>query len=647
MGELLNTLKQTFAKKSGQYYELRSPYKRTMWTDYPRPQLKRASYMNLNGEWQIYKKQEGSKRIMVPFAPQSCLSEYECDDIAKIPEELLYEREFVLPKDFILNPKDRVLLHFGAVDQIAQVFINARPVGRHEGGYLSFTCDITDFVRGDEEVNRISVLAEDRLDHTYPWGKQKKDRGGMWYTPVSGIWQTVWLEAVPETYIDSLRIDVAKDWKVIITPEIISGKRLPDKQNRKAGDKSRKNAGKLKFDTGNRDGKKDGKAPYLSCEILLPTEDGEGTISYTVEANETQQIILDMDHISKKAGCPLKLWTPDSPYLYRCVIYLGKHPGDAIETYFGLRYIEISQQNGRKNICLNGKPIFLHGVLDQGYYSDGLFLPANPKGYADDIALVKRLGFNMLRKHIKVEPELFYYYCDQMGMLVMQDMVNNGSYSFIRDTGLPTIGFKKHIEKSRSLGLPGERKRKAFFVEHSRQLMKQLHNHPSIIAYTIFNEGWGQFASQKVGDELRALDPGRLYDYTSGWFAHKGSDFDSVHEYFHPKAMKAKDKPLFLSECGGYSLALEDHIYSVDESYGYGMCRTREELTDRIIGMYEMMVLPSIKQGMVGSVLTQLSDIEDEVNGLITYDRCVVKVKEEKMQELAKRLHTASEQSDM
>ena len=276
--------------------------------------------------------------------------------------------------------------------------------------------------------------------------------------------------------------------------------------------------------------------------------------------------------------------------------------------------------------------------MDQGYFCDGLFLPANEEEYERDILRMKNMGYNMLRKHIKIEPEYFYYACDKLGMLVMQDMVNSGKYYFIKDTALPTIGMKKRKDKS---GITG--RRKEFFVEHTKETIEHLHNHPCIIAYTIFNEGWGQFESDRMYDMVKEWDGTRLIDSTSGWFHQKKNDFDSHHIYFKVIKLPIGKRPLFVSECGGYSMAVEGHYYSKYATYGYGACTSSEELTGEIVHMYDEMIISAIKEGACGCVYTQLSDVEDEINGLYTYDRKVCKVDTKAMTEVAEKIRKEME----
>lgn len=543
----------------------------TDWTrEYPRPQLKRSSFFCLNGSWLL----EG-KPIEVPYPPQSALSGWE----GTVPEEMTYERTFALPAGFA-SPAHRVLLHFGAVDQIAAVFVNGRPAVRHEGGYLPFCADVTDLLCEGE--NTLTVHVIDTLSHDYPYGKQRKKRGGMWYTPVSGIWQTVWMEAVPAAgAVTGLRI----------TPDLTGVT--------------------LEVDTD--------AAEYT---VVLQGQTGEHRI-----ACSGRSVRLTLSELGEEPH----LWTPDDPYLYRFTVQTGT---DRVESYFALRTCTIESDGRRSRFCLNGKPLFWHGLLDQGYFADGIYLPAGPDGYEADIRNMKELGFNLLRKHIKVEPEAFYYQCDKLGMLVMQDMVNNGGYSWLFDTALPNIGLLKRPDR-----YPGGKRRKAIFEAHAAATQAHLYNHPCIVSYTIFNEGWGQFDSDRVYANCKAADPTRIYDATSGWFAQKQSDMESLHIYFKTMQLAPTGpRPLFLSECGGYTRPIDGHRFNTEKTYGYGAAESEEALTDKILALYETMVLPSIPAGLCGCIYTQVSDVEDEVNGLYTYDREICKVTKERMRALAVRL---------
>lgn len=593
------------------------------WQEYPRPQMRRAGYRILNGTWEL-----NGKDIRMPFPPQSVLSDYG----EKVEDCLHYKKLFELPPDF---GKERILLHFGAVDQIAEVYVNRIFVGKHEGGYLPFSFDITDSIKEGE--NLLEVKAVDTLSHDYPYGKQKKKRGGMWYTPISGIWQTVWLEFVPENYIENIRL--TPDLNGVDIEIIVNGIETVEADERKGAENSAttcvdslqpessviSGGGKRHI----REKATQDNPVKTGFRIQLTLENGK-TVEKEFSDNKGR---LDLTDIQMEDGSSYEpiLWTPENPHLYEMRVLTET---DAVDTYFALRTINIEEVAGKKRVCLNGAPIFLHGVLDQGYFSDGIYLPAKASEYTKDILRMKELGINLLRKHIKVEPDIFYYECDRLGMLVMQDMVNSGSYSFIWDTALPTIGMKKRRDTLG--GISG--KRKEFFVRHSKETIEHLYNHPCIVAYTIFNEGWGQFCSDYMYDRVKEWDDTRLIDSTSGWFHQEKNDFDSEHIYFKVIPLHPKKRPLFVSECGGYTMAKEGNMYSKHASYGYGMALNEEMLTQKILYMYENMILPFIKDGVCGCIYTQLSDVEDEINGLYTYDRKVCKVNKEKMKVLAERL---------
>ena len=544
----------------------------TPWQVYPRPQMRRENWLNLNGVWDFAVNYENMGGIQVPFCPESSLSGF-----GKHFEEgdlLQYSRSFILPEGF---NRGRVLLHVGAADQRAEVFLNGKPVGSHQGGYDAFTMDITDAL---SKHNRLSIFCMDDLeDQAYPYGKQvlPGKRGGMWYTPVSGIWQTVWLESVPENYIQKLNIE-NRGYSVTISIE-----------------------------------------PKLAGKVHIP-----GVGDYTLRDGA----------VTVTPEKP-NLWSPKNPYLYDFEIETEE---DRVKSYFAVRSLEIKKVGDYPRLCLNGKPYFFHGLLDQGYWPDGIFTPAKPECYADDILAMKRLGFNTLRKHIKVEPDEFYYQCDRLGMIVLQDMVNNGDYSFVRDTALPTVGLQKLADN----WLHTDIRTRKLFLESMEATINQLKNHPSICYWTIFNEGWGQFESNVVYEICKKLDDTRFVDSTSGWFRRELSDVDSRHVYFKKVRLKGnKKKPLVLSEFGGKTCRCEGHVFNPDKSYGYGGCDSLDALNDAVAKLYLDEVLPCVEKGLCAAIYTQVSDVEDEINGIVTYDRKVCKLNAETMLPIAEALQKA------
>ncbi len=531
------------------------------WDVYPRPQFKRQSFINLNGIWNLEIKRKNTSvfggEIIVPFPLESRLSGV---DFKKETNDLL-----IYSKTFELAPtSDRILLNFGAVDQECKVYINGNFVGENIGGYLPFSFDITSRIKKGE--NEIKVEVTDTLNLDLAYGKQRKKRGGMWYTETSGIWQTVWLEEVPENFIESIKV----------TPNLTG------------------------FDI-----------------TVLGGED-EKTIEidgkkHTFSGDKTR---IEIEN-------PIN-WTPENPHLYEFTLTSGENK---VDSYTALRTVRVEGNE----ILLNEKPYFFHGLLDQGYFSDGIYTPATPKALENDILKMKDCGFNMLRKHIKIEHELFYYYCDKLGMAVFQDLVNCGKYSFLIDTALPTIGLKKGITH-RATPLRREQ-----FIKNSKDTLNLLYNHPSVVYYTLFNEGWGQFDAKNLYKMMKDIDPTRIWDATSGWFQTGESDVLSEHIYFKPLKFKPDSRPLVLSEFGGYSSKIKDHSFNKTKTYGYRFFSVNEDFKKALLKLYLDEVIPAIKKHhLCATVLTQVSDVEDETNGLLTYDRQFLKVNPTEMQEMAK-----------
>ena len=529
------------------------------WERYPRPQMLRTDWLCLNGTWD-FAFGDTKTSIRVPYCPESLLSGVK--DAPEIGQEMTYRRTFAVPQTW---KGKRVLLHFGAVMRKAVVLVNGTKVCEHDNGYLPFSADITDALNDGE--NELVVRVINDLDPRYPYGKQKVRRGGMWYTPCSGVWQTVWLEPVPERAISALRIRNGLDWVEIEADGVSDGFVALD-------------------------GK---EYPFCGGRV---------------------RIEIDEPHP----------WTPEDPYLYRFALTSG---GDRVESYFALRTLSTEVIDGVLRLCLNGKPYFFNGLLDQGYWSDGLYTPASPDGFETDILAMKSLGFNTLRKHIKIEPEQFYYDCDRLGMVVFQDMVNNGVYRFLRDTVLPTV---RLLKRSDARSNPDEQTRR-IFLESMAATVRQLQNHPCICLWTIFNEGWGQFSADDAYDRLKALDPTRFVDSTSGWFHQSKSDVDSLHIYFDKLHLGKEPRPQLLSEFGGYVWKLPERSFNTEKTYGYRKYETREAFIKALRTLYGSLI-PLAKRGLCGAIYTQVSDVEDETNGFFTFDRAVLKVRPEELSDL-------------
>ena len=558
-------------------------------SEYPRPQLRRDSYMNLNGRWEYAIRKDAKApseydgEIIVPFSPESLLSGVGRQVMPG--DKLWYRRTFRLDKNF---KRDRVLLHFGAVDQECEVFVNGEAVGSHKGGYTPFTLDVTDSLTDGE--NSLTVIVTDTTsDGPHAYGKQSFNRGGIWYTPQSGIWQTVWLESVPENYVKALKITPLFDERKV----------------------------RIEID-----------AAHAAGANVVIRKDGTVIAEEWADESGKVELLIQDEYFSP--------WSPDDPFLYDITVRLEQ---DTVESYFGMRKFSTTEWNGKKVFALNNKPIFMNGVLDQGYWSDGLYTAPSDEALIYDIETMKDLGFNMLRKHIKIEPLRWYYHCDRLGMLVWQDAVSGGEpYNPMVIQVLPFIGFKLRDTKYSTFGRTDEAGRDQF-VQDLTDMVELLYNTVSLALWVPFNEGWGQFDSLKITQMLWEMDDTRLVDHASGWHDQGGGDLNSFHVYYRPVRLKHdKHRVLALTEFGGYSMPLPGHMSSPKE-FGYRIYHDSDSFMNAYCKLYEKEVIRCMeKQALSAAVYTQVSDVEDEVNGLLTYDRKVCKVDTARVRKLNQRL---------
>ena len=545
-------------------------------SEYPRPQMVRDSYLCLNGVWNLRFLSDGEKaqdqQILVPYSPESAFSGVE--RTLQAHETMLYSRHV----DFgdVDFTESRILLHFGAVDYRAVVFIDKEQAAEHIGGYLPFSLEV------DKSSFDLDVSVQDPGDsRQISRGKQSSSPGGIWYPKTSGIWQTVWMEKVPRSYI--------KDIKIL--PDL-SGFFLTVLMNDDAVQKATVSIG--------------GKNVEIST-------------------NEKQYIKIENPH----------LWSPEDPYLYNFDITAGD---DKVSSYVGLRTFGIGKdEKGNNVLLLNNKPYFHHGLLDQGYYQGGYYTPSDDKDFINDISRMKKMGFNTLRKHIKVEPLRWYYHCDRLGMLVWQDMVSGGGRYRLFVIAAPLIiGSFLRDDKYSKFAREDACEREVWEQE-AYDTVTTLYNCTSIAMWVPFNEGWGQFDSRRITDNIRKLDDSRTIDHASGWHDQGIGDFRSLHVYFHPYRFRKdrKGRPVILSEFGGYGMELGK---TGKKAFTYRKYRTKADLTEAIVKLYEKQIMPAKCRGLAASIYTQVSDVEQEVNGLLSYDRKTVKVEEEKITEMSERL---------
>lgn len=578
--------------------------------EYPRPLLMREDYQILNGWWDYaftidYKQpQQYEGRILVPFSPETALSGVGRQ--LKPDEYLWYRRNFNLPGWERERGQNRILLHFGAVDQSCEVRINGHKVKRHTGGYLPFEVDISRYAQ--ESANELIVAVKDLSDTSYhSKGKQKLNAGGMFYTAQSGIWQTIWLEKVPETYIKEIKTVPDIEKKIIRIK--VSSSYSTDKKN---VDKLSRNLPiEIKI-------RKPGLYPD---PVVKPSQiSTEDMLETAVQAVSDKWIEIPIESIS--------LWNCETPYLYYFEVKLGD---DRAISYFAMRKFSLETKVHEEfpRICLNGEVQFQNGVLDQGYWPESLYTPPSDAAMIFDIQEMKKTGFNMVRKHLKIEPQRWYYHCDRLGIVVWQDMVNGGSYYkhwFVTygATLLSWLRIPMRDVYPRLLSREAKAGRLEF-IREMKETIRLLGNHPSIAAWVIFNEGWGQFQTEDMTRIVRRLDPNRLIDQASGWFDQGGGDFSSLHNYFFKLFIRPeRERASVLSEFGGYSYREPGHC-AKEKLYGYGICKNKKDLEKRFLERWQG-VRNLIPQGLSASIYTQWTDVEEEVNGVFTYDREVRKI---------------------
>lgn len=571
-------------------------------SEYPRPGMVRENWQCLNGLWKYAFSQKKERPsvfdgdILVPFSPETRLSGVQRQ---LLPGDFLwYERRVLFSEEIekCFAEGGRILLHFGAVDQSCVIYVDGQKAGEHVGGYLPFTLDITDILREEQMQENfsctITLRVVDASDTSYhSVGKQTLSPGGMYYPATSGIWQTVWLEAVPALYLDSV------SWESLYDEE------------------------KVKLETRIKCNGKETVDSALTLRLIFLNGEYEDRV---LPAGEGCVVALP-DFIS---------WSPEQPFLYSVRLELYTAEGklaDSVESYFAMRKCSIgTDEQGIRRIFLNNHPYMQVGVLDQGYWPESLYTPPSDEAMIADIETMKNLGFNMLRKHVKVEPERWYYHCDRLGMLVWQDMVNGGrkNKSFYV-TYLATFFSLCGIKATDRHRILLSRQDKAGREEYERELTKMvqaLKNHPSIVCVVPFNEGWGQFETNRMTELVRRLDKSIIVDQASGWFDMGGGDLKSLHWYFFRfKYKREAVRALALTEFGGYARKIPGHCCH-EKEYGYKTFQTKEALEEGYEYLMREVVVPAAKDGISATVYTQLSDVEEEINGLITYDREVLKI---------------------
>ena len=556
--------------------------------EHPAPQRQREDFIVLNGKWDLKKldienKENFSGKVLVPFSPETLNGGIEEFKLNK-GEKLIYSRSFTVDKEYLTK---KAVLHFGAVDSECKVTLNGKLLGAHRCGFTPFSFEVSDALILGENSLTVEVVDE-ATRNSYASGKQSDKHGEIWYTPQSGIWQTVWLEFMPKVSVDDIKITPSKDEKrVDITFNCAEEVTVSV------------------FDYGNK--------------ILSAT--GKNSLSFTYD---------------------FEFWSPENPKLYDLVF--ENKSGDKVKSYFGYRYFStVTDKKGKKRFALNGKSYFFNGVLDQGYWSDGLLTYPTDEAAIDELNMLKSMGFNTVRKHIKVEPLRWYYHCDRIGLIVWQDFVNGGdAYVDSHIRILPFLGFMHRDDDYKYFSRQDKDGREEY-LEMAKDIIDTLYNCVSVGLYVPFNEGWGQFDSKKITDMVSSLDGTRLIDSVSGWHdqGKENTPVKSLHTYYTPLKVPKDERVVVLSEFGGYSMKVDGHVFNQEKEFGYKKFKSSQKFIAAIEKLYLKKLLPLIEKGLCAAIYTQVSDVEEEINGLVTFDRKVIKIPVEKMKEINDKLFSA------
>ena len=580
-----------------------------VWQEYPRPQFERTEWKNLNGLWDyslLKTNQSEPKRfqgkILVPFSFESPLS-----GVGKkiTPEDKMwYKKSFSLPKNW--DGKD-VIIHFEAVDYHCSVWVNDILVGSHKGGFDRFSFNITPYLKlkGNQKV---VLSVEDATNFSsQPRGKQQINASGIYYTPVSGIWQTVWLEAVsPEAYLEEVKTTTDLD-RSLVTLTPLANKALV------SGYK-------------------------VAVEVFF---EGKKVTSGSTESNEALSLKINHPH----------LWSPDHPHLYSVKMSFANPNGkliDRVESYFGMRKISLGDHKGVKYLFLNNEPLFHYGTLDQGWWPDGLLTPPSDEAMRYDIEMTKAMGFNMIRKHVKIEPDRWYYHCDQLGIMVWQDMPSYNRLALKTPEEMEKTKNKDRIYNSLErirVGQADLNRRSEDADQFERELRRMVNIHynaPSIVMWVPFNEGWGQYDSCRITEFVKSLDPNRLVNPTSGWTLRPCGDIYDIHTYHVNLTVPptALDRATVIGEFGGIGFPIKENLWNPEmRNWGYQTYYSSEELLKNYIYKLDQIVQMKEKNGLSAAVYTQTTDVEGEINGLMTYDREVIKIPAQTLKELHQNLY--------